>query len=188
MIVDLFEVMGIEFNADGATGAYMAIVHDTGCFRYSNTSEKTLRAAADLMKAGARAFEVTTAMYDTKSPGQVRLTAEVMRKVEIFSGGRGAVVSIPKALMDECGAGVDDTEDIVEGVRSIAGVEVSVMLRDQGEGKVKASLRAKQDTNVRLIAEVFGGGGHNKAAGITFNEDIESAKKKLVAEVEKALA
>ena len=187
MMVELFEEMGWKPDADMATGMYYAIVHDTGCFRYSNTTDKTLRYAASLKAAGANSFEITTAMFDTRPLGAIKLAGEVLGKIRMLADGRGVLGTVSLEQLKACGATKDDTEDLVESMRSIEGVEVSAFLREDAPGQVKASFRSKRDTNVREVAEVFDGGGHDKAAGATLRMPLDEAAEKVAAEVEKKL-
>ena len=107
--------------------------------------------------------------------------------MELLLNNRVALVVITKSLIEECNAELADTSDIVSLGLQVKGVEVSVLIKESDKG-IKVSLRAKNNVDVRKIAEVFGGGGHTKASGITFkNSDLTAVKTKIIKELEKEL-
>ena len=77
-----------------------------------------------------------------------------------------------------------DLEGVVSQLRVTKGVEVAILLYEIGEDEFKVSLRATNDVDVSKVAEVFGGGGHKKAAGCTLEGvDMEKAQNLVVGEL-----
>jgi phosphoesterase RecJ-like protein len=89
--------------------------------------------------------------------------------------------------MKAVNAQIGDHEGIVNVGRNIEGVEVSIFLREDVDGTYKVSLRGNDLVNVSEVAEVFGGGGHEKASGCTMNCSLDDAIKNLLKEVAKLL-
>ena len=71
---------------------------------------------------------------------------------------------------------------IVENGRDVEGVEVSIFVRETDEG-FKVSLRSNEYVNVADVALMFGGGGHQRAAGVLMQGTREQVKEKLVYQV-----
>ena len=86
--------------------------------------------------------------------------------------------------MDFYGVRTKDLDGIVSQMRITKGVEVALFLYETGEEEYKVSMRSKNDVDVSLIAQHFGGGGHKKAAGITMKGEVHEIINSLVAQVE----
>lgn len=103
-----------------------------------------------------------------------------LSNIELVLDNKVAVLQIPKGMLEELNLQNADTSDIISIGLGIKGVEVSMLLKEVEEG-VKTSLRSKNDVDVRKVAEVYGGGGHIKAAGVMQkNINIEAAKNNLL--------
>lgn len=169
---------------------YAGISSDTGSFKYSNTSPKTLRSAAELLEYGIDAAEISRLLFDTVTFDRLRAEGEAVRKLRVFANGKAAIVTVTDADVESCGLTYDDFDDSVNIARRVAGVEIGAyMRRAQDEsGKFKVSLRSNSYIDVAAICKQFGGGGHIRAAGCAINSDsYESAEKQLCYEIEKAL-
>ncbi len=184
MVYDLLIALGFPITPMIAANLYTAIHMDTGSFRYSNTTPKALRAAADLVARGADPAEVASRLYETRAPGSLKLLAELLQQVEASPDGQVAWLCLPSGSAPES---FIEAEDLVTYPRSLAGVKVSLLLRDVGEGLVKVSLRAKGEVNVAKIAARFGGGGHANAAGCAVEGNMEQAKTAVLKAVAEAM-
>lgn len=187
MIEALLPQLGVALTAPMATALYAAVVNDTGCFRHSNTDALVFALAGRLLAAGADAKDVNRRLLDEKPLSMVRLQAHVLDRLRVLAGGRAALVSVGAADLKAFGATWEDTDGLAEGLRSIAGVQVSAMLRQEGEAKAKLSLRSKYDFDVNIFAGRWGGGGHAKAAGATVPLPFEAAVEAVAGALEEAL-
>lgn len=187
MIEALLPALGVELDAPMATAIYAAVVNDTGCFRHSNTDAFVFALATRLLAAGADSKDVNRRLLDEKPLAMVRLQAHVLDGVKVLAGGKAALVAVAAADLKAYGAGWEDTDGLAESLRSIAGVEVSAMLREEGPQLAKLSLRSKYAFDVNVFAGTWGGGGHAKAAGATlkldFAQAVETVSKALETEV-----
>jgi phosphoesterase RecJ-like protein len=184
MIYDLLVALGWPVGRDTALGLYTAIHTDTGSFRYSNTTPRTFRIAGALTAEGAEPALVTDRLYQRRPPDALLTLGGLLSRVEVSPDGRIATLTVPEGAASEAFMAA---EDLVTYPRSIAGVKVAVLLRAEGDGRVKASLRGKGDVPVNRIAHQFGGGGHENAAGCTLAGPLASAKATLLAAVRQAL-
>ena len=160
---------------------YLGIVHDTGVFQYSNTTKQTFAIAAALCDWGIDSNYVSVELYENVRPQRKRIEIKVLETMRLIAEGRGALCYMTQAMLTETGALAEETEDVVDQMRSISGVEYAAFLKEQQDGSVRVSLRAKRLGDVAEIAEKFGGGGHIKAAGATLRMPITEAVQQLEA-------
>ena len=73
-----------------------------------------------------------------------------------------------------------DTEGIIASVIDIDGVEVAFAVSEVGDKNFKVSVRTKSYVDASDLASVFGGGGHERAAGCRLNGFYEDVVDKLV--------
>ncbi|MBQ3356060.1 MAG: DHH family phosphoesterase [Oscillospiraceae bacterium] len=175
IILDLLEQMNAPVDKRIAEALYCAIATDTGCFRYSNVTAKTLRAAARCKDCGADTFAVNQVMFLTKRLARLQLDAFLTQTTEFLSGGKVAISQIPDAVIAQFGVTEDDIDDISGFGREIEGVKIGVMLRETREGG-KISVRTAPEYDAAAICAVLGGGGHRAAAGATVPGGIAEAR------------
>ncbi|MDR1272280.1 MAG: 30S ribosome-binding factor RbfA [Clostridiales Family XIII bacterium] len=187
VVFHFIEANDLPFTEEIAVALYVGIVTDTGKFQYSSVTAETHRIAGALIGLGADVAEINNCVYDNVAMGQILLERSLLDSLEFEAEGKIAVGIVTRADFEKTGAGDSDTEGLVEKLRSIEGVEVAVFLRETKDGKVKASLRSKGSFDVSSLSAGYGGGGHERAAGFTVDEGIESIRSKLVAEVKAGL-
>jgi len=184
MVFDLINALGRPVTADIALNLFTAVHTDTGSFRYSNTTPRTFRIAAELAAAGADPSLVSDRLYQRRAPDALTTLGRVLSRVQLTADGRVAWLTVPRGL---CSDAFLAAEDLVTYPRSIEGVEVAVLLREEADGVIKASLRGKGQVPVNRIAHQFGGGGHENAAGCTLRGPLEEATTTLLGAVNGAL-
>lgn len=176
LILKLLLELKVTVTPRIAEALYVAISTDTGCFRYSNTTADTLRAAAFCRDCGADTFAVNQVMFLTRRMARLRLDAYLTETTEFFADGLVAVSAIPNEIREKLQLTEDDIDDISGFGREIEGVEIGVMLRQEGElGKI--SVRTAPGYDASAICALLGGGGHRAAAGATVHGGIEAARK-----------
>jgi phosphoesterase RecJ-like protein len=177
MVFDLIRALGHQITPEIALDLFTAIHTDTGSFRYSNTTPRTFRIAAELTAAGADPALVSDRLYQRRSPNALATLGLILRRVCVSDDGRVAWLTVPRGL---CSDAFLAAEDLVTYPRSIDGVEVALLLREEADGLVKASLRGKGRIAVNRIAQQFGGGGHKNAAGCTVRGTLDEVTTLLV--------
>jgi phosphoesterase RecJ-like protein len=186
-VYDLAKYLEAKIDRRIADCLYAAIITDTGNFRYENTNVKTLQIAAELLKAGVNTHEISTRIYDTRSLAAVRIAALAMAEMQITPDHKAAWMVVTAEMMAKTGAKGEDMIGMVDCLRSIEGVEVAILFREEKDGTVKVNFRSKDKLNVSEIARRFGGGGHIKASGATLEGKPQEVVKRVIAEVEKYL-
>jgi phosphoesterase RecJ-like protein len=184
MVYQLVVALGRPVTRDIALNLFTAIHTDTGSFRYSNTTARTFRIAAELTRAGAEPALVTDWLYQRRPPGTLNELGEVLRRVAVSDDGRIAWLGVPRGLVSDS---LVSSEDLVSYPRSLEGVKVAMLLREEGPSAVKVSLRAKGDVAVNRIAGRFGGGGHENAAGCTVPGRLDDVARTMLAAIREAL-
>lgn len=155
-----------------ARALYVAILTDTGGFRFSNTRPRTLRVAADLLEAGVDAEMIYLEVYARAPEGRPRLFAEALQTLVVEHDYGLAWVTVPPGAIERLGVSSDDLDGVVEFPRSIEGVRMALLFREISQGRVKVSLRSVGDVDVEAFAKSYGGGGHTKAAGLSLTGSL----------------
>ena len=181
LVFDFARVAGLELTAAVATGLYVAMLTDTGGFRFSNTSPRCHAVAAHLLAAGIEPEEIYRRVYASVPVGKLRLLAEALATLEV-DGARGlSWISAEAGATDRFGVKSEDLDGIVEHPRSIAGTRMALFFRDLGHGKVKVSFRSTGAVDVNAVAREFGGGGHAKASGALVAGSLDEVRARVVA-------
>ena len=180
LICRLLAHMGVATTREMATCLYTAILTDTGGFRYANTGEGTLLAAAGLVADGANPQWISENVYETNSLARIRLLTAVLPTLTIDEGGRVGSLTVSQQALETAGASPDHVEGFVDFPRSIRGVEISVLYAELPDGRFKLSLRSKGKVNVERVARVFGGGGHINAAACRMEGKIDDIHRRVL--------
>lgn len=166
---------------------YIAICSDTGCFKYSNVSPKTMRCAASLLEFDFNHAEIARLLFDTYAFNVMKLKSELMQNVRSYADGKINVVTADSSLYEKYSVEAKEVPNIVDIPRCVAGTEIAVCIKRQN-GDIRVSLRSNGDADVSSVAVALGGGGHAKAAGCSVEaETIEEAEKIIVEECLKAI-
>jgi len=183
----LIKKLGVEIDRDIATNLYVAIVTDSGCFQYSNTTAQTHRLTAELLDIGLDLTRIHHCIFDQKPLAQIKLLQYALNGLEILADGRLAIMVLSLEDFRICGAEQELSEGLVNYARSIAGVEVAVLLKEVGPLEIKGGLRSNLWLDVNEIAAQFGGGGHTRAAGCTLRLPMADAKQIITRAIKEAL-
>jgi phosphoesterase RecJ-like protein len=187
LVYEAVAALGGPLPASAAHALFVALAMDTGWFRHRNTTAATFALAAKLTEAGARPTEAYDHLFEQNTLGRLQLTGVVLERLERTHGGRTACTEIRRGDYEATGAVPQDSEDLVNYTRSLAGVEVGLLFMEQPRGGVKVSFRSRSAVDVARIAEGFGGGGHRLASGATLETSLDDARTRVLAAVAAAL-
>jgi phosphoesterase RecJ-like protein len=178
---ELFDQWGIEFDEPIASALFLAIASDTGWFQFSNTRPYTMRLAARLMEHGVNTDRMYQHLYQNERAERLALQTRAQQSLELLLDGRLAVMRVTKKDLDETGANVPDTENLINIPLQIRTVEVSLLFTEPRDaGPVRVSLRSKGQIDVARFSEPFGGGGHARAAGLKLETSFQQAYDRVV--------
>lgn len=180
----VYRLMDVEkITTEIAECLYLGIVHDTGVFQYSCTAPETMEAAADLMRKGIRASEIIEKTFYEKTYAQNKMLGYALSNSERYLDNKCIYACITREDMNTYGVTPKELDGIVSQLRNTKGVEVAIFLYELGENEFKVSLRASGDVNVSKVAQVFGGGGHVKAAGVTIQGTAQEILEQLLEQI-----
>jgi len=172
LIVDLIANTTGTVATNVAAPLYVAMLMDTGGFRFANTTGAALRAAATLADAGADPEALYEHAYETNTWTRLKLFGEMLRKASLIADDRIAYCALSKEDFEETGSDPEEIEGFVEYLRTVDTVMMSLLFREV-DGKVKVSLRSRDKVNVAKFASGFGGGGHMNASGFVSTKGLE---------------
>lgn len=175
IIYDLIEEMDIPLTKDMAEAIFTGITTDTGNFQHSSTTARTHEIATELYELNVDYNKVSVNLYQRNRIEKLRLQAKILSEMQIFAKGKAAVCYATQKMLDDEGAVMDDTEGLIDILRSVDGVEVAGFIKELPDGGCKVSLRSKSYVNVAEISMRHCGGGHERASGFSLDMSMEDA-------------
>lgn len=183
LVHGVLKEMGIEIDAAVAKCLFAGLSADTGSFQFSCTTAGTFAVAEELIRCGASAPEIARELYSTVSLSALRIHAQALLNVELWCGGKAALVLVTDEMYRACGANSTDAEGLAEKARNIQGVLVAVSVRRDSD-IWRVSMRSLDSSyDVSSVAEKFGGGGHKPAAAFRWRKALDELLAKLKEEV-----
>lgn len=166
----LYDLMNPEMiDIEIAKAIYIGIVHDTGVFKYSNTSPRTLQVASELIQFGFDFPALIEQTFYEKTYVQTQIMGRAVLESVRFMNDRCIVSVVSRRMMDFYQVGPKDLDGIVNQLLVVKGVECAIFMYETGTLEYKVSMRSKGKVDVAAVAVKFGGGGHVRAAGCTMN-------------------
>ena len=179
LVYDVAQVLGRPITPGIAVPLYVAMLTDTGGFRFSNTSPRCHAIAARLLASGVAPEEIYRQVYASVPVGRLHVLRDALATLEHDPAIGLASISLAAGALERYGVSSDDLDGIVEHPRSIAGTRLALFFRDLGHGKVKVSFRSTGTVDVNTFARQFGGGGHAKAAGALIAGSLDAVKRRV---------
>jgi phosphoesterase RecJ-like protein len=173
-VIHLLRALDVPITADIATNLLTTIMTDTGAFMHTNTTSTVLRLSAELMDAGADKPLITEEIFANKRFAATKLLGMALERARLEDGGRYCWTYVDEAMLAACDADGEDTEEIVQHLRAVEGVEAAALFKNY-DGAIRVSLRSSGRVNVQLAAATLGGGGHFMASGLTYSGDFAAA-------------
>lgn len=186
-IFELITEMNVNINDITAKALYTGLATDTGCFKYSNVTEKTHLIAAELYNYNINAAEINRLMFDTKSKKLIELERQVLDAAEYHFDDRCFVLTVTAEMQTATGCSGTELEGIAVISRSVEGVLAGVTIKQTDDSEFKVSLRTFPPLDASAICKTLGGGGHFAAAGASVNGSLDEVKSAVLEAVGKAL-
>jgi len=180
LIYDLAVTLNAEITPDIAVGLYVAILTDTGGFRFANTTARCLAIASQLLAAGVEPEEMYRRLYASHPIGRLHLLRDALATLEVDPAYGISWISVAAGAAEEYGLKSEDLEGLAEHPRSVGGTRMAIFFRDLGHGKIKVSFRSTGDVDVNEFARKFGGGGHARASGALIPGTIDEVRHTVV--------
>lgn len=184
----LYEMMDHSLvDEEIAKAIYLGIAHDTGVFRFSNTSPRTMEIASELLKFGFDFSSLIEETYYEKTYLQSQIMGRAILGSVRFMDNRCVVSMVSRRMMEFYCVGPKDLDGIVNQLQGIKGVDCAIFMYETGTLEYKVSLRSNGTVDVSKVAVKFGGGGHVRAAGCTMNGTYHDNINNLSQEIEAQL-
>lgn len=182
IVHELLKRMEIPLTTEIAACLYTALVTDTGRFQYQNTTPAVMQIAADLLSYNIEHDKIARIVYDTHPTAYLRLLSAALDRAEVMDVPSMIWTWVENADLHKAGIGLDDTEGLIDVVRTAEEAEVALVMKQMPEGHYKVSMRSKGATDVGAVCQAFGGGGHALAAGFTSDSEDPRAVANAIAD------
>jgi phosphoesterase RecJ-like protein len=166
-LLESFE--GVSIDAEIAVPLYTAIMTDTGSFRYPRTGAETHRIVSTLIERGADPPSIFGSVYETWTPGRMRLLGEALDTLTLSGGGAVASMLTTREMFSRTGTTEIETDTFSTYPMNIRNVRIGILFTELKDG-VKISFRSKGTIPVNLLAKEFGGNGHLNASGARLHD------------------
>ena len=185
VLYEIAKELGWNISKDCATCLYTAILTDTGGFRFTNTSPKTMVYAGELISAGVNPSDVFQKCYESQSKDMVLFQSYCVNKAKFENNDKIAYTEVYKKDLEKFNYNGDDfTDGLTEKLRSIKTTEVAFVIKELNATTSKLSMRSRSK-DIAKICSTFGGGGHKLAAGAVIKADVKNAVKMVLEELRK---
>ncbi len=179
MLYDLARSIPLKLDPDLATFLYTGLMTDTGSFRFSNTTERVLEIARDLVRSGADPAFIAEQVYDSSSPERLRLLTHVLTSVRFLAGDRLATAELSQKMLLETSTSAADSESFINHLRSVRPVELAMLFKEEKDGLINVSMRSKGGVDVAAFAQRLGGGGHRHAAAFRVRGHLQDVRAQI---------
>jgi len=187
IVYKIAKEFSVKMTPQLAIPLYVGIMTDTGSFRFQNTKPTTFLVAKELVKKGANPSYIADNIYNTKTIEAVKVCNAAFSLMKHTEDRKIVWTYITREMIVDSGAKAEDLTGIIDHLRSIKGIEVALLFREDKNGRIKVNFRSKGKINVSEIAHECGGGGHVLAAGCELDMSIEEAQEKVLELVKKEL-
>lgn len=175
-----------KISKECAQCLYTGIVHDTGVFKHSNTTRKTMEYAGMLLEKGVSSTKIIDETFYQKTFVQNQLLGKALLNSELNGDGKIIFSYVSEEDFKEIHATSADSDGIIDQLRITKGVEAAIFLYPLENG-YKVSMRSNEQVNVSEIAKSYGGGGHIRAAGCSMDGTLKEIKNKIIGDIAKQL-
>ena len=180
MIREQMTALGAPMTREIAECLYAAISTDTGNFSFDCTDAETFRVMGDLVEAGLPLAELNMRLFREKSMPQLKLLGRAIEKMRYAEDGKISVMTLTQQDFRDCSALPEHADMVVNYGLETIGTKMAILARENDDGKIKFSLRARAPLTVDDVAARLGGGGHARAAGINMDGTLESTVQKVL--------
>jgi phosphoesterase RecJ-like protein len=179
----LVDHLGLPLDRDAAVCLYTALVCDTGRFQYDSTTPEVFDMARELLEYGVPVPDVSRTLFEEHRFAYMQLLGEVLGNAHLVPERRFVWTAVTQDLLNKHQVTMEEVEGLIDILRRTREANVSCVVKEEGDGTIRVSLRSLGEIDVCRIAEAEGGGGHRFAAGFTSGDDIED----VVARVQRKL-
>jgi len=175
----VFEDWGIEVNKLTANYLMIAIIGDTGAFRYPGSTERTFKVASKLMQKGADKDEAIFHIYRSEPFNLMKFYGEVLMRTKLDKKGKFIWAAIPYEVYKKLGKPASAKESASSLFTQVVDeTEFGFVAVETERDKLAVSFRSRTGFDTSKIAMTLGGGGHVyasacKVEGLAFDKAVK---------------
>jgi len=175
ILYEIFKLWQVKIDKEMATSLLAGVLVDTGSFSNSGTTTVALDIAAELINLGARFGQVNKNIYKSKSNRGLKFWSKVLSRLQ--KNDKLKVVYSVILQEDVAGVSSNDLDGVANFFNYLDEAKISMILKEIDNNQIKVSLRSTTNNiSVAKIANFFGGGGHDKAAGFIITGRLEEER------------
>ena len=188
LVFELGRELHIKFTEDIGFNLYAAIISDTGSFKYSNTTHKSLRIASKLVETCKfKPDAVSNLLFNSNKYEKIKMIPKILSTLKLELNNRVSTIEFRKNFLSDLNLKDIETEDIISIARSIDGVKVTLFFKEMKHNLYRVSIRSTGNFSSQNVAKIFNGGGHDHAAGFFYEGSIKSAKTQILGIIQENL-
>lgn len=182
ILFELLQTQNLPLDERIAENLFAAISTDTGSFQYPNTTDRTFEIAAEILRCGIDVGRLSQQIYESYPRRRIELLRALLDRMRFDADGKVASFSLPLATANELGVIPEDNEGLIDHLRAIQGVIIAIFFEELEDGKVRVSMRSKDErADVCAICMSFKGGGHKLAAGARVPGTLDKVAERVIA-------
>jgi phosphoesterase RecJ-like protein len=184
ILSEAFLAEGITITPEMAVNLFAAISTDTGSFQYEGTSARTYEIAAELIRRGVNVAALSQSLYENQPKRRLNLLRHALVNARFSCGDRVASFALSLADVDHLGVIPEDSEGIIDNLRSVKGVKAAAFFEELPEERVRLSLRSKDASfDACSLCAQFGGGGHPMASGARIKGSLKDVEERVLSAI-----
>lgn len=185
IIYSIAQKLNWDIPKDGADCLYVAIMTDTGCFKFSNTTPKAMEYCSKLIALGVNSSDLYQKCYESNSKDMVLFQSYCISRAQFTEDNKIAYAHVYKKDLEKFNYNGDDfTEGLTEKLRAIKTTEIAFVVKELNATTSKISMRSRSK-DISKVCSAFGGGGHKLAAGAVIKANIQNCAKMVIDEIKK---
>ncbi|PWB38640.1 MAG: hypothetical protein C3F02_02925 [Parcubacteria group bacterium] len=180
VVYRLFKDWDIDWSAGIASCLACGMITDTGGFKNPATNYITLLAASDLKSKGANIHQITKQALGSTKLNNLRLWGRALERLRDVPHYNLIYTWLTEQDFTECATDESAVDGLSNFLHIIKEGKIIMVLRQSKVDTIKGSLRTTSNIDLTKIAEIFGGGGHKKAAGFSLSGRLECNDGQLI--------
>lgn len=168
IIWEIFNYLGVKVDSKTADYLLLGIYSDTGGMVHSNVGIETMKTVSMLLECGGKLKLAMSGLKEKKHIRRIRLWGDAIERLKYNQKYDILYTIITDNDIIKFDCKKEDVSGLVNFINSDLNINVFAVIVKENN-ILKCSLRTEKNCiDVAKIAEIFGGGGHSKAAGFEY--------------------
>lgn len=167
----------IMFNEFISTCIYLSIISDTDCFKNNNTNANAYLVSFNMIKNNAN-FDLANSIHNCISRNYIKLLQQTLKNIVYINKNISYLIIREDDVLNS-NVTFKEAGKIIDTIKFINDID-TVLLLIENKNSVIVRMRSKTLDCCEIMKNFNGGGHHNSAATIVYNEDIYDLKDKII--------